>query len=112
MTIYILPTFAQTSPRWTVRVDLSGTRYTLYLSWNEQMQSWFLSLLHADGTPIIAGIRLVPNTQLLDCYRTVIPTLPSGSLIVMDAEQRPDNDDLNRTNLGTRYQLCYVEASF
>ena len=67
--ILIIQTFADKHPRWKQSVDMSGVRYRLFFSWNTRMRSWFMSVLDSSDNMLIAGIRLVPEIDLLAKYR-------------------------------------------
>jgi hypothetical protein len=106
---YDIPlTYADTVARWEMKVDLSGKRYSFYVSYNSRMEAWFMSVSDANGKMMLAGIRLVPGVYFLDKYRASVPELPPGELWLMDKEGKPETAEVTRENLHTRFALTYT----
>ena len=110
MTIEVIsiPVFSEKFPRWRVSVDLSGVRYTLYITWNSLMENWYMTILDINDKILLGGIRLVPNTTLLDKYRASVPELPPGDLVIFDRIGNLETAEITRDNLGSRFDLSYV----
>jgi hypothetical protein len=107
--IHIIPTFTDTYARWKQYVDLSKVRYGLYFAWNTRVRTWHLTVTDMNDTPILAGVRLVPEIDLLKKYKAAAPELPPGILRVLDRELDPKTAELDRRNLGTRFVLSYTD---
>jgi hypothetical protein len=110
-TIYIIPTVADKTPRWTQQVDMSGVRYKLYFSWNTRGETWSISIYDSSGNFLLGGIRLVPYIDLLEKYRARVPALPSGLLRVLDKENDKQTAELTRDSFGERFVLSYTDYS-
>jgi hypothetical protein len=103
-----IPLYSDTLSRWEVKVDLSGKRYSFYVSYNSRMEAWFMSVSDANGKPLLAGIRLVPGVYFLDKYRASVPELPPGELWLMDTEGKQETAEVTRENLNIRFALTYT----
>ena len=107
----IIPTYADKNPRWKVKVDLSGNRYTFEVSYNTRQDAWLMNIKDTNNEYLIAGIRLVPEIELLGKYRASCPGLPPGDLFLTDRERRPDTAEVTRDNLSSRFALTYMIAA-
>jgi hypothetical protein len=105
--LYIIQTYADQNPRWTQSVDLSGIRYKFYIWWNTRAEAWSLAISDVNDKMLLAGIRLVPQIDLLGKYRATVPGLPPGMLLILDNEDNPQTAELTRDNFGTRFVLTY-----
>jgi hypothetical protein len=108
MKVQVIPFYSAETPRWKVRVDMSGRRYCLYVSWNSRMQGWSMTVMDTDERVLMAGIRLVAGNLLLEKYRASCPELPPGYLMLIDRENNLETAEPDRTNLATRFALIYV----
>ena len=104
----VIPTYADKRPRWEVKVDLSGRRYTFSISYNTRQDAWMMSISDVNGELLIAGIRLVPGVNFLEKYRASSPGLPPGELILYDRERNAGTAVVTRQNLGSRFALTYI----
>jgi len=103
-----ITTYADKSPRWKAKVDLSGRRYTLSGSYNTRQDAWVMKISDANGKLLLPGIRLVPGIRLLKKYRASVPELPPGELILVDIEGKLETAEVTRDNLSTRFVLTYM----
>jgi hypothetical protein len=69
-------------PNFTQDVALDGTVYRLRVLWNERAGSWSLSFLTPGDAPILEGMKLVLDTELLARFPGL--PLPPGELWVLD----------------------------
>ncbi len=87
----------------TFSIDLAGATYNMTLSWNLSVSAWVLDIADVNENPILRGIPLVANVDLLAQY----PYLNfGGSLIAQtdnDIETPPTFE-----NLGTVGHLYFV----
>jgi hypothetical protein len=103
-----IPTHADTNSRWETKVDLSGKRCGLYISWNTRQEAWFMAVSDMNGNLLLAGIRLVPGIFFLEKYRASVPALPPGELWLVDIEGKLSTAEVTRGNLSTRFALTYT----
>ena len=103
-----IPFLSEKASRWEMKIDLSGKRYSFYISYNMRAASWFMSIMDAYGKLLIAGIRLVPGVFFLEKYRALVPELPPGKLWLRDFEGRPNTAEVTRENLHLRFVLTYT----
>lgn len=109
MQTIIITTHADEYPRWTQKVELSGSLFKLYFSWNDRMAMWQMSISDADDNLLIGGLRLVCGVDLLKKYRESVPKLPSGLLIIIDKLHNEQTAELDRNNFGSRFLLGYFD---
>ena len=105
MADYILPVDSG-DPSYTVDVDMGGALYRLGINWNTRGEFWTLDLMAADDTPIVMGIRIVPDWDLLG--RFADPRLPAGRIYCVD--QSGAGSPPGYTDLGGRVVLAYVDG--
>jgi len=103
-----IPLLSEKSARWTMKVDLSGKRYSFYVSYNIRQDAWFMSISDSNGNLLLAGIRLVPGVSFFDKYRASVPELPIGELCLADKEGKLGSAEVTRNNLHTRFCLLYT----
>lgn len=88
-----------------VLVTLEGNQYKLRLLWNDVGEFWTLSVRSETGTPLIEGIRAVPNFPLLQPYHK--PNVPPGELMVITSDD--SLQDVGRDNFANgKAVLVYV----
>jgi hypothetical protein len=108
MKIQVIPLYANSTPRWKVRVDMSNRRYYLYISWNSRMKGWSMTIMDTDEKILMGGIRLVVGSLLLEKYRASCSELPPGHLMLIDREDKLETAEPDRDNLTARFALIYV----
>ena len=108
MRVQIIPLYSNETPRWKIKVDLSGRRYSLYVSWNTRMSGWSLTIMDTNENVLIGGLRLVTGGLLLDKYRASCPELPTGHLMLIDREGKLETAEPDRDNFADRFALVYV----
>lgn len=102
----IIPTFQDRTARYTIEIELAGTPYNLFFSWNTREESWYMNIRDSEETPILTGIKLVPVYLLLEQYRAY-ENLPAGDFILWDLNQDSTDDNVTFDNFGERYQLLF-----
>lgn len=73
------PAFSQT-------VVLDGTAYRLRFQWNTRGQYWAMDLATQDKTPIVTGIKLVLDYELIGAYHAI--GTPPGELWALDSTEK------------------------
>ena len=87
---------------YTLIVPISGANYQFSdIHWNFEDSAWYMSLLEEDGTPIIAGIKLVLGAQL--GQTSTHPFFKANKLIVSDSSG--DQRDAGFEDAGARIEL-------
>lgn len=89
----------------TFRIKLNGVTYTINLYWNSISGSWCIDLADSDAVPIINGIPVVANTDLLEQYAY----LNLGGKLIVQTDSDP-NAAPTDINLGTDSHLYFVTA--
>ncbi|BBO74394.1 hypothetical protein DSCW_18110 [Desulfosarcina widdelii] len=105
MGLVALPVAADT-PYQSFNIELDGTVYGFRLRYNTRADAWFLDLLAADETVLLAGRAVRLGVDLLAHYSDA--AFPPGRLFVVnfvDTYGEPD-----RENFGQDVKLIYVEA--
>ena len=102
--IYWIPTSTRLSD-YTQTVRLGGADYRIRLAWAERERRWFFDLWTGDGTPLVAGKKVVADRCL---NRLVTSALgPPGGIWCFDTTDEGSDPDLR--DLGTRCLLFYVD---
>lgn len=102
--ISTVPTPVDGYPDQSFRVSLGDTQYGLRWLWNGREGVWTLSVSDADGEPILSGVRVVLDVDLL-AY-TADARAPQGYLIVSDPSGGTTEPGLDE--LGNRVQVLFV----
>ena len=100
-----IPTFQDISSSFTQTIELDGSLYILVTKWNARAEAFYLDIYNSVKTLIIAGIKLVPNYDLLLQYE-YLTTLPPGKLFVVDIQEGDGRIEFD--TLGARFKLVYV----
>jgi len=106
----VIDTYADISPRWEGKKDLSGRRYTFEVSYNTRQEAWVMKMSDVNGNVLIAGINLVYGVNFLEKYRASSPGLPPGEIYLFDYENNIQTAVVTRNNLGSRFKLKYSVA--
>jgi len=102
--------FNASTPRWTEKVILDGTRYTLGINWNAREQDWYVDLADGGGNPICMGIKMAPNIPLWLQYKGE-GGFPPGDLVLIDTLSNLQTASVGYSDLGQRFVLVYVELA-
>ena len=104
----IIPTFQSKSSRWSMQMELDGTVYTLWFSWNDRAVAWYLDLYLSDGeTRVLCGLKLVVDYDMLLQYHA-LPGCPPGQLFLADQEAYLTTAAPTYDDFGERYLLVYI----
>ena len=87
----------------TYTVTLGETSFRVRLTLNSRLESWFLDLYAADGTPLALGRRVVPGgTPITGLVRE---GMPNGHLVVRSPDAAAPDD------LGTDLVVVFYPTS-
>jgi hypothetical protein len=92
--------------KYKYRIDLDGTTYSMDYRFNPRIERWVLDFKDFQETPIVTGIILLLNVDLLGKF--VLPLIPPGTLFLFDIngsglEMGKDDPNIN-------HLLLYEEA--
>jgi hypothetical protein len=105
-----IPILSAQTPRWTEKLVLDGTRYTLGFNWNTREQAWYVDLADGLGNPICMSIKVVPGVALWNQYKG-IGGFPPGDLYLSDNQSNLQMASIGYGDLGQRFVLVYVELA-
>lgn len=74
-----LPLFDD-SLNYSYQIDLDGTVYNINVRYNHREDYWHLSLYLTDNTPLVTGVRMVYDTDLVGRFKQA--NLPPGILLL------------------------------
>jgi hypothetical protein len=107
-----LPTPTDGYPDMTIRCAIEGVTYAFAWLWNERESTWYVSIADSEGDPIVSGVRVVLNADLIG--RTTDSRLPDGKILVKDitgATDEPDRDTLGQNVLVVYVSTAEIEAA-
>jgi len=105
MSILVIPTDSDNST-YKQTIQIEGIYYILDIHWNTRDEAWYLSIYLADLTPIVTGIKLVIDYELINDYK--VDSMPPGALFLIDTSLK--GFPCGRVDLGQRCQLIYLTA--
>jgi hypothetical protein len=105
MAILQIPTDSDNST-YTETIQLEGIFYIFDFHWNTRDEAWYCTIYASDRTPIIAGIKLVVDYELLNDYK--VEGMPPGALFLIDTTLQ--RIPCQRNDLGVRCQLIYLTS--
>lgn len=105
MAILEIPLDSENST-YTQVMQLEGTFYLLSFHWNTRDEAWYCSIFLTDGTPIVSGIKLVVDYELLHDYK--IANQPPGALFFIDSTL--NGIPCGRNDFGDRCKLIYLTS--
>ncbi len=91
-------------PNQTVQAQLGDAFYVVGWRWNARDGAWYFSLSDVDGAPIVSGVRVVLNVDLLSSASAT--GRPKGAIAVLAPSGSATEPGL--TDLGTRVKVVYV----
>lgn len=92
-----------TSESQTFSIEMAGKSYTITVVWNESANVWVLDFADALGVPLLRGIPLVANVDLLEPY----PYMNFGGSLIAQTDSSP-NTPPSYDNLGSSGRLYFV----
>lgn len=105
MALLSLPLFNDVT-HYDYSIELEGVTYQFEFRWNARDASWYLSVMTADGEPLLLGRRMVIGSDLLVRLRDA--RRPPGQLFLLDTSG--EDREAGQYDLGVRAQLYYLET--
>lgn len=105
--MYQIPTNPNGNPSFSETISIDDVYYKLLFKWNASDESWLLDFLDINDNPIICGIKLVVEYELIRMH--ALPVMPPGRLFLFDLSgnyERCGFDDL-----GGRCKLYYLSPN-
>jgi hypothetical protein len=91
-----------------IRTKLASADYVLKIYWNDRCERWHISIHDANEIPILAGVPLNIDTDILARFRN--PALPPGILMLYDTAEK--HEEAGREDIyNQKAVLLYQEAS-
>lgn len=90
-------------PAYNYDVVLERVSYNFSFYYNTVMKAWIYSVSYSDGTPLLSGMRLVPNYRMLERY----PTQLTGFLALMPIGKNRLETISNPYEIYKYYKLYY-----
>jgi hypothetical protein len=109
MSVLLIPT-TPGEPFHSSKVRLEGRDFVFQMRWNQREERWYLSILEDDSTPILLGLKLIANWELLGPYRSD-PRVPPGRLFAADLTNDHSPPGLDEIGVGKRVELTYIEST-
>ena len=91
----------------TKEVTLDNINYKLLFTWNTRMEAWVMSILKLDDTPILAGIKLVLNYELIAKFHHL--DIPQGLMYVVDTSNDESKIAFDDFTSERGLRLIYIE---
>lgn len=101
--------------QWREQIELEGITYTLRFKWNAMNQFWSMDVLNGNDDPIVFGVKIVTNWNLLEQYS--MDDKPKGDIVcqnIVGGMQKIDRDDMSTIAQLIYYaegELASIEAS-
>jgi len=89
----------------TQTITLDSVVYRMVFTFNTRRLAWDLTFGLADGTVLVAGIKLLPQIDLLGRHKDI--RLPKGRLFAFDIEDGNTALRSEKSELGTKLRLLY-----
>jgi hypothetical protein len=95
-------------PDYQYSVSIEGVNRIFRFVWNERNTSWHLDISNDDGTVIVRGLRLVPQTPLLGDYAASALDI-TGYLVLLPYNLNTRGMANNKIeDIPNRYGLVYT----
>lgn len=91
---------------WSESISLDQVVYRLTFRWNLRSQSWSMTISEDDGTPIVTGIKILPQISLLQRHKD--ERLPPGVLYAFDVIEGDEAERPTKSQLGNKLKLIYT----
>ena len=99
-----VPTPTDGYPHQSAQAQLGDNFYSVVWHWNGREGAWYFSLADVDSLPIVSGVRVALNIDLLSGVSG--DRRPDGAIVVVDPAGRTQEPGL--TDLGSRVKVVYI----
>ena len=89
--------------QWREQIELSGVIYILRFKWNALNQFWSMDVLNGNDEPIVYGVKIVVNWNLLEQY--AMTDKPEGDIVCQNIVG--GTEKIKREDMSTVAQLLY-----
>lgn len=96
------------SPAFTLYVDLDDNNYQLDFRWNDRVNLWMFDMLDNEGGAIFLGKPYQTNVDFLQ--QSVKINTPTGILYARNNDTNSIDVDADRFAIGGDVKLYYIEA--
>lgn len=88
------------------RTRLDDVDYVFRFRWSGREESWIMDIRDFQNNPVVAGVRVVTNIDLLANFKHL--DIPQGDLVAINLKS--DTAEPGRNNFGTDIRIIYAEA--
>lgn len=88
---------------WKEQITLDGEIFVFYFKWNALNEFWTMDIYNRNEIPIILGIKVVPNYNLLAQYTETAQ--PKGDIICQNIVET--NEEIGRFDMSQKFELIY-----
>lgn len=107
MNILLIPIIG-TSASFSQRLTLGNTLYIFLFNWSDAEARWFLNIMDQTNNPILMGIVMNTDEDLIGRFRVSVPALPQGFLFLHDMTLL--GIEAGRNSLGKTHLLLFAEV--
>ena len=97
--------------QWREQIELDGETFILRFKWNALNEFWTMDVLNGDEDPIVYGVKIVVNWNLLEQYS--MTDKPLGNIVcqnIVGGFQKLQRYDMNRIAQLIYYAQGELEA--
>jgi len=106
-TLLQIPTNSNGNPSFSEVISIDGIYYKLAFKWNTRDTCWLLDFLDINDSPIMIGIKLIINYELILLH--AMPVMPLGILYLIDLSG--SYEPCGFEDLGGRCKLHYLSPN-
>ena len=96
-------------PAYKIKIDLDDVTYTMQFYFNARMNRWHLNILTDNEEPLLMGIPVHVNVDLVGRFKETNKTLPQGTMFATNSTS--EYVEPFRDNFSTDVRLYYSEAN-
>ena len=106
-TLTQIPTNSNGNPAFSEVINIDDVYYKFYFKWNSRDTVWLLDITDVNDNPIMCGIKLVINYELITMH--ALPVMPLGQMYLFDLSG--NNQPCLFDDLGGRCKLFYLSPN-
>ena len=96
-------------PSYSFKIDLDDVTYTMEIFFNLRMCRWHFNLLADNEDPLVMGIPIHINVDLVGRFKQTNKSIPQGIFFAVNSVDA--NAEPTRDNFSTDVKLLYNEAT-